>query len=194
MRTTWTIITALLTFARLDAADANPKVTVYIDYDSHIPADLVFRAHCQVTRIFSKINVPVQFRGKSGKRTHASQLELDLYIGLEAPDGMNAGALALAHPFRQDGRIEVFYSRIQNFRPVESRDMALAYVISHEIAHALEGVSQHSPSGVMKARWDGDDFHKIQTGKLEFDEFDVQLIRTGIEKRRNDNRLSIAAR
>jgi hypothetical protein len=194
MKTTWTLISALLTGATLQAAVANPKVTVFIDYDSHIPADLVFRAHCQVTRIFSKINVPVQFRGKSGKRDHQSALDLDLYIGLEAPDGMNAGSLALAHPFRQDGRIEVFYSRIQNYRPVESRDMALAYIVSHEIAHALEGVNQHSPSGVMKARWDAEDFHKIQKAKLEFDEFDVQLIRQGIEKRRTESFLSIAAR
>jgi hypothetical protein len=39
-------------------------------------------------------------------------------------------ALALSHPFRQDGRIEVFYSRIQEYKPVECRDVVLAYIVS----------------------------------------------------------------
>jgi hypothetical protein len=63
--------------------------------------------------------------------------------------------------------------------------MVLAYIIAHEIAHALEGIVRHAPTGVMKAEWNSEDFKEIRVGTLEFDTDDVELIRAGIKKRVN---------
>jgi len=34
----------------------------------------------------------------------------------------------------------------------------LGHVMAHEIGHLLQGTTQHSESGIMKARWTGQDF------------------------------------
>jgi hypothetical protein len=63
--------------------------------------------------------------------------------------------------------------------------MVLAYIMAHEIAHALEGIAHHAPTGVMKAEWNFEDLKEIRVGTLEFDTSDVELIRAGIEERVN---------
>ena len=63
--------------------------------------------------------------------------------------------------------------------------MVLAYIMAHEIAHALEGIARHALAGVMKAECNFEDLKEIRVGTLEFDTSAVELIRAGIEKRVN---------
>jgi hypothetical protein len=63
--------------------------------------------------------------------------------------------------------------------------MVLAYIMAHELAHALEGIARHAATGVMKAEWNFEDLLEIRVGTLEFDTSAVELIRAGIEKRVN---------
>jgi hypothetical protein len=58
-----------------------------------------------------------------------------------------------------------------------------AYVMAHEIAHVLEGVSRHSAEGVMKARWENSDYRQMESGTLSFDSADADLIHAALEKR-----------
>jgi hypothetical protein len=161
-------------------------VTVYLKCDPRVPEATVFRAISQSSQIFAGIGVSVQFtRHRMGKPDSRSALDLDLDIQMDAPPQISSAALALSHPFRSDGRIEVFYSRIQR-KPIECRDLVLAYVLTHEITHALEGTIYHSSTGVMKEKWTREDFNKMQAAKLEFEPRDVFLIRTGIEKSVSD--------
>jgi hypothetical protein len=44
----------------------------------------------------------------------------------------------------------------------------LSHVLAHEIAHVLQGVSRHSESGILKARWDREDFFLMQQHRLNF--------------------------
>ena len=181
----------------LHGEDAARTVTIYYDYDAHVPETTVFRATRQASRVFAKIGTTVRFHNSRTNKKAGAGLELDMYIGMGAPAGMNSAALALSHPFRQDGRIEVFYSRIQEYKPVECRDVVIAYILAHEITHVLEGMQHHAPTGVMKEKWDRADLKKIQAAKLEFDPSDVDFIRAGIEKRMSDGqqaKLSSAAR
>jgi hypothetical protein len=176
---------AMLGGMLLHGEATTPIVTINLDYDSRVPATTVFRATRQASHFFVKIGTPVQFRNSRTNQKTSAGLQLDMYIAMEAPAGMNSAALGLSYPFRQDGRIEVFYSRIQEYKPVECRDVVLAYILTHEITHALEGMQRHTPTGVMKEKWDREDFKRIQAGKLEFDPMDVESIREGIEKRMN---------
>ena len=170
----------------LHGEDAARTVTIYYDYDAHVPETTVFRATRQASRIFARIGATVRFRNNRTNQKAGAGLEFEMYIGMEAPAGMNSASLALSHPFRQDGRIEVFYSRIQDYKPLECRDVVLAYILTHEITHVLEGMQHHAPTGVMKEKWDRADLKKIQTARLDFDPSDVDFIRAGIEKRMND--------
>jgi hypothetical protein len=190
MKKIWVLTMAMLSGMPLHGEDATRTVTINLDYDSRVPETTVFRATRQASRLFAKIGTTVQFRNSRTNQNVGAGLELNMYITMDAPAGTASGALGLSHPFRQDGRIEVFYSRIQEYKPVECRDVVLAYILTHEITHALEGMQRHAPTGVMKEKWDRDDFKKIQAARLAFDPIDVDSIREGIEKRSNDVRLA----
>jgi hypothetical protein len=148
---------------------------------------MVYRAERRASKIFAGIGVSVEFHlVGAAKPASRRDVQLDMTIRMNAPAGQNVAALALSHPFRADGRIEVFYSRIQTYQPAECRDVVLAYILTHEITHALEGMQHHSPTGVMKEKWDRADFKEIQAAKLPFDPIDIEMIRDGIDKRVND--------
>jgi hypothetical protein len=59
----------------------------------------------------------------------------------------------------------------------------LAHVLAHEIAHILQGCSRHSVSGLMKARWNADDFTAISRNELRFAPEDIELIYLGVGRR-----------
>jgi hypothetical protein len=40
-----------------------------------------------------------------------------MFVGMQVPRRIHSNALGISHLFRQDGHIEVFYSRIQNYTP-----------------------------------------------------------------------------
>ncbi|HEX4769783.1 MAG TPA: hypothetical protein VH351_03065 [Bryobacteraceae bacterium] len=179
-----TVILGGIVVLPIRAMDTTPTVTIYIDYDAGVPSNEVFWATGQTSKMFSKIGTPVQFRsGRKAQTAGRSGLELDMYVGMQVPKGIHSNALGISHPSRQDGHIEVFYSRIENFTPDFCRSTVLAYIMAHEIAHALEGIGRHAPTGVMKAEWNFEDLLEIRVGTLEFDTSAVELIRAGIEKR-----------
>jgi hypothetical protein len=72
----------------------------------------------------------------------------------------HSGALAFALPYRGTA--------------------VLAHVMAHEITHLLEAVSWHSETGVMKARWDADDFIRMAITPLSFEPEDIDLIQRGL--------------
>jgi hypothetical protein len=57
-------------------------------------------------------------------------------------------------------------------------------VLAHEISHVLQGTNQHSETGLMKARWNGQDYDAMQQKPLEFTSFDVTLIQNGLNARK----------
>jgi serine/threonine protein kinase/Tol biopolymer transport system component len=57
---------------------------------------------------------------------------------------------------------------------------AAAYVLAHELAHAMQGVARHSEGGIMKAHWVEQDYHEMLFHKLAFTAADVDLIHNGL--------------
>jgi hypothetical protein len=49
-------------------------------------------------------------------------------------------------------------------------------VLAHEIVHMLQGIEQHSASGVMKTRWDNRDYVDMQRAHLKLTQDDIDLI------------------
>jgi len=88
------------------------------------------------------------------------------------PDGTSSGIAYVAYASIQ--------ALVQNPEPGRPRlDPAdlLGYCIAHEIGHLLLPPGSHSPSGIMRARWRGDDFKLIATGRLLFTAEQAKLIR-----------------
>ena len=184
MKTTWILTMAVvsgLSSTPVYGKDSDRTVTVYFNHDTDVPQATVFRATALSSLIFAGIGLSVHF--SANKADHLPGLKLEMYIQMEAPEEMSSKALGLSYPFRADGKIRVFYQRIQEYQPSESRSVVLAYILSHEIAHVLEGTTRHSPTGVMKAKWNREDFKKMEAARLGFNPDDVRLIRSGLEKR-----------
>jgi hypothetical protein len=98
----------------------------------------------------------------------------------EAPKTQRPAVTAYALPF--EGRhIDVFYNRVTLWNAAATR-ILLARVFVHEITHMLQGLVQHSDTGIMKARWDKDDYLHMET-RLSFTEEDIVLIHRGLAAR-----------
>ena len=59
----------------------------------------------------------------------------------------------------------------------------LGYILAHEIAHVLQGISRHSESGIMKPKWNARDYVEMREDMLRFTEYDASLIRSGLDER-----------
>jgi hypothetical protein len=56
-------------------------------------------------------------------------------------------------------------------------------MLVHEITHILQGVSRHSDSGIMKARWEEDDYSHMDTKPLVFTKTHIVLIHQALNAR-----------
>jgi hypothetical protein len=70
----------------------------------------------------------------------------------------------------------------------------LAHVLVHEITHVLEGISRHSATGIMKDRWDDNDYSEMRRKPLRFAQEDVNLIYDGLKARQARVATAVTAR
>jgi hypothetical protein len=89
-------------------------------------------------------------------------------------------ALAFAQPHQ--GTIVVFPDRVHESSRYGGPSV-LAHVLVHEITHVLEGIDRHSATGIMKARWDDNDFSEMEYQPLPFAQEDIDLIYAGLKAR-----------
>jgi hypothetical protein len=78
-----------------------------------------------------------------------------------------------------------YYGRIQQL--TESRKLGyglLAAVFVHEIGHLLLQSDSHSPTGIMCARWRGDELRQISEGIMYFTPTQSKLMQARVEQLR----------
>src|SRR4029079_5847282 len=78
----------------------------------------------------------------------------------ETAAGQHPGEFAYSMPY-QGTRIVVFYNRLLTSLRGSRVPSVLGYVLAHEIAHVLQGISRHSASGIMKPKWDPRDYTEM---------------------------------
>lgn len=86
---------------------------------------------------------------------------LVVVIAPRVPADYLPGALGYALPDAEIGvSAMVFYDRIERFKGSGEIDLPtlLGHAMAHEIGHVLLGTIEHSPAGIMKARWSQADF------------------------------------
>jgi len=97
--------------------------------------------------------------------------------------------LGFAQPY-EGTHVVVFPNRVRLLDPYQ-RQCVLAHVLVHEITHVLEGICRHSATGIMKARWNQQDYLEMSCKPLPFAPEDVDLIYAGLRARQT--RLAAAA-
>jgi hypothetical protein len=130
--------------------------------------------------IFKKIGVRINWHAGE---LQAGQRAFGIRTLEQAPESATSGALASARLVGSSGtEITVYKDRVQRFLDNHRNlaGVAAAYVLAHELAHAMQGVPRHSASGILKAQWSNDDYQEMIFQKLAFASVDVELIHRGL--------------
>ncbi len=165
--------------------DSKPAdVTVYVKGDGTAPSSVDCSARATVTWIFARAGVRIAWRDGelgSGPRSF-SPVQIQVRFVRDASGKASPGALAYSLPFGSGATaITVIYDRIRWAAGRFSREEALlAYVLAHEISHFLEGTDRHAETGIMKARWSGQDYDAMERKQLGFTAWDLALIADGL--------------
>ena len=187
-------ITAMVAVALTVAMSARAaEVTVYVQGLSAVPLPVLNRARVLANGMFAAVNVKIDWRaGQPTRRQSQHQGALMIEIVTDTPRELKPGALAFARPY-EGVHIDVFYDRVRAATEPELTPNLLAHVLVHEITHVLQGTCRHSDTGVMKARWNHEDYMEMRLKPLLFTEEDVQLIRAGLAGHANAGQLAATA-
>lgn len=176
------LATMVMVAATLWAGSAGEKeqrtVVVCLDAGGHSTA--VDPARAVASRIFLELGVRLMWRSTLRPCIEAST-GIVIRLSLETPKTENPGALAYALPF-EGKHIVLMYDRVvASFTP-SAVPRVMGYVLAHEIGHILQCTAKHSTTGILKARWDSNDYGDMQMNRLRFSEEDVELIQSGLAR------------
>ena len=129
------------------------------------------RDKATVVSIFRGIGVDVRWE-------ECAASEFEIRVMSNAPAGARREVLATTRLAPRE--VFVYADRVQALM-VKShpavQQIAFAYVIAHELGHAIQGVARHSEEGIMKPRWSGEDLTAMLFHDLRFAEADAVMIR-----------------
>jgi hypothetical protein len=155
---------------------AKQQVQIRIFNLARVPRRDLSRAEGEVTRIFADAEIEVHWAegaldddaslttDQSANNTspegckvarHARELRLQLL--LHAPPGVTTGTLGYSLPcaaFGIDSTVFIDHCEGVTYQTLASFSKVLAYSMAHELGHVLLRSNEHSPTGLMRARWD----------------------------------------
>jgi hypothetical protein len=111
---------------------------------------------------------------------------LVLYVVHGPPNRIYPGALGFALPKARTGaHATTFYDRIKKLSESGDVDLTtmLAYAMTHEIGHVLLKSTEHSPDGIMKARWSRADYQRAVKGWMQFTALQRAAMQEGVSTR-----------
>jgi hypothetical protein len=185
--TTYSALVLLVFFAG-QARGERPVVQVWLPVvTNRNVAEALLRARIVVTEAYAEIGVDVVWRSAraapSGCSLGALNRGIIVTFASIAPAGLTQEALAFATPFATDGPcVTVLMDRIAPSaeRNPASSGFLLGNALAHEMGHVLQRVVRHSDSGLMKARWSGEEIRNMRTQRLHFTVYDAELIMSAL--------------
>ncbi len=173
------VVAAMSLPAEEHARAGRPTVTVFVENHVGVPSSDLFAAKSMARLMFQSAGVELRWRVGQPLPRDLDQRPIVVQIVSDAPTPGQPHALAWAMPF-EGVHIRILYGRIQG---AAQPRIVLAYVLVHEITHMLQGIDHHSPTGIMKARWNYLDFVEMQWHQLGFRAEDIELIHLGLDAR-----------
>ena len=160
---------------------ADEEVTVSVYNDAQVPLDILARAEQQAAKIFLRAGLDVTWLRcthiNSGVRAAACNgFDVPGHVAVRiiahTPSSKSDAAFGVAF-LAPDGTgrySDVFWKRAQGLHANSNVDLGgiLGCVIAHEMGHLLLGSNAHAISGIMRARWESDELHRIAMGTLMF--------------------------
>jgi hypothetical protein len=141
-----------------------------------------------VSKMFASIAVRVDWHDRDSCPVGVGAIQVRM--SHNPPSIRKFKSLAFAQPY--EGTIVVFPDRVQELNR-NGGPSVLAHVLVHEITHVIEGIDRHSATGIMKDRWDDNDYFEMRRKPLPFAQEDVNLIYDGLQARRGRVATSVPA-
>jgi hypothetical protein len=169
--------------------EKNPQFTVSVYNDARVPALVLESAERRAGSIFAHSSLDVAWLdcthpgddiavacnrmdapGHLALRviSHALSPMRDVVFGVSFLSSSGAGKYA-----------DVFWDRAEDLHAASDLDLGgiLGSVMAHEIGHLLLGSNAHAVSGIMRARWEGEELRRIVMGTLLFNPQQEELMR-----------------
>lgn len=178
------IVVALGSTAQSGQATPPIDVTVCVTGAHSIPSSIYRAAKNTARAIFARIGIHIIILDCAAATSAAtSPVVIRMRIVRAPMANSSTTALASALPFaKEDKTMTVSWDRIHRIAGGSSLEPhLLAYVIAHEIGHALQETDWHAQAGVMKASWNDRDCAAMQKGLLGFTSADIYMIREGLK-------------
>ena len=161
------------------ASDGMPSVLLYLANEAGVSSDIVGDARQEVIRIYAEIGVTVIWT------EHTTGCPKDPLVIVITPitgqwvEQTRTFGLAVRGA-NSSGRLAyIFYDRVHPLAEKHQISVAslLGVAIAHEIGHLLLPYGSHSPSGLMKGKWDNQQFLLARARLLQFTAQQAELIR-----------------
>lgn len=163
-------------FCILKGAD-QPSIAVWIHDDVHTRRTLAMHMST-ADALFAEVGVKVHWHLFDRNTPAPPPGAFTVHVIRFASEKATPAALATTR--LSACAITIFADRIlhrsESAHP-SVRNKMLAYVMAHELAHAIQGISRHSNQGILKAAWTNADFADMLFDEFKFSYFDAALIR-----------------
>ena len=151
------------------------------------PATIVDKAERELTRVYDDIGVHVEWNRAGDRHADARAATHIILVAHEAVDLRRAPHTVMGATVWTDRgtpAVYVFYRRVEAEaeRHAVSIALVLACALAHEVGHVLMPEGGHSREGLMRAFWNGDDFHSADRGQLRFIPEQVAAIRGAVSR------------
>jgi hypothetical protein len=163
-----------------DPHASDPVVFACLKSETYVMGGVLPNGQQAASRIFDGIGIKLLWSCPDRVGTKPAREPILIQLAARVPRHFRKGTVAYALPFARKGvRITVFYDRLE---PILEEHLPFAgsifgYVLAHEIGHVLERVDSHAETGLMRARWDEQDFVSMRSHALSFTPEDARFIR-----------------
>jgi hypothetical protein len=158
-----------------------PQVDVCLRIHTSVSMEVLQFGEATASQLFEDIGV--RLRWSCGR----SPGQVDIGVADRTPHDFHRGAFAYAMPYAPGGeRVVVFYDR---FVPLtitnpNTAPIVLGHILAHELGHVLCGVASHADSGLMRAKWSGEDIGLMRLHKFRFTPEIGRFIQENLSRRK----------
>jgi hypothetical protein len=160
-------------------------LVLHLSNFSGAPPLVVHQAQEEVTRGYAGIGVPLEWTDPGAPGADHQPAVRVVLLPYETGDLRRSEnhVMGAAVRTRQGNAVAyVFYRRVQAEadRYEVSTALVLACAIAHELGHLLLPARAHASTGLMRACWSRDEFHRAEQGQLTFLPEEVTRIQAGM--------------
>ena len=179
----------------------HPEITIWVYNYAEAPQQTVTRMKMEIAKILNQAGVMTRWidcpisssatedQAACQERMLPSELAIMIFHKFKLPNGVSRDThLGYAEVFsnRQPGHyVYLSYDHIRDseYSGRFCSPDTLAAVAAHEIGHVLFRSIEHSPTGLMRARWDRQDFQNAAIGNLLFTPRQAEIIQAEVAAR-----------